>query len=122
MECSLIRLGFRSYFCFITTSVAHYRHDIVAAHSITKRDADILYMGIRKVHYNVMRFKDTMTSDEADALAGRAKSVSAQHYVLHDLKSFADKYVKAWDSKESNCQALCRNCHANITRRRRRYH
>jgi Archaeal phage integrase len=74
------------------------RHDIVAAHSITKRDADILYMGIRKVHYNVMRFKDTMTSDEADALAGRAKSVSAQHYVLHDLKSFADKYVKAWDN------------------------
>ena len=37
-------------------------------------------------------------TDEADALAGRAKSVSAQHYVLHDLKSFADKYVKAWDN------------------------
>ena len=37
-----------------------------------------------------------MTSDEADALAGRAKTVSAQHYVLHDLKSFADKYLKAW--------------------------
>src|SRR5438874_477284 len=45
------------------------RHDIVAAHSMTKRDADILYMGLRKIHYNVMRFRDTMTSDEADALA-----------------------------------------------------
>ena len=22
----------------------------------------------------------------------------AQHYVLHDLKSFADKYVKAWNN------------------------
>ena len=32
----------------------------------------------------------------ADALAGRAKTTSAQHYVLHDLKSFTDKYVKAW--------------------------
>jgi hypothetical protein len=64
------------------------RHDIVAAHSITKRDADILYMGPRKIHYNVMRFKDTMTSDEADALAGRAKTVAAQHYVLHDLRLF----------------------------------
>lgn len=74
------------------------RHDIVAAHSITKRDADILYMGLRKIHYNVMRFRDTMTSDEADALAGRAKTVSAQHYVLHDLRSFADKYVKAWNN------------------------
>ena len=25
------------------------RHDIVAAHSITKRDADILYLGLRKI-------------------------------------------------------------------------
>lgn len=41
------------------------RYDIVAAHSITKRDADILYMGLWKIHYNVMRFRDTMTSDEA---------------------------------------------------------
>ena len=74
------------------------RHDIVAAHSITKRDADILYMGLRKIHYNVMRFKDTMTADEADALAGRAKTVAAQHYVLHDLQLFADKYLRAWDT------------------------
>jgi hypothetical protein len=74
------------------------RHDIVAAHSITKRDADILYMGLRKIHYNVMRFKDTMTADEADALAGRAKTVAAQHYVLHDLQLFADKYVRAWNN------------------------
>jgi intergrase/recombinase len=27
------------------------RHDIVAARSITKREADILYMGLRKIHY-----------------------------------------------------------------------
>jgi hypothetical protein len=44
------------------------------------------------------RFKDTITADEADALAGRAKTVAAQHYVLHDLQLFADKYVKAWDN------------------------
>jgi integrase-like protein len=74
------------------------RHDIVAAHSITKRDADILYMGLRKIHYNVMRFNETMTADGAEALAGRAKTVSAQHYVLHDLRSFAYKYVKAWNN------------------------
>ena len=74
------------------------RSDIIAAHSITKRDVEILYVGLRKIHYNVMRFKDTINSDEADALAGRAKTTSAQHYVLHDLKSFSDKYVKAWDN------------------------
>jgi hypothetical protein len=46
------------------------RSDIMAAHSITKRDADILYVGLRKIHYNVMRHDVTMTADEADALAG----------------------------------------------------
>ena len=45
-----------------------------------------------------MRHDDTMSADEADALAGRAKTTSAQHYVLHDLKSFTDKYVKAWSN------------------------
>jgi hypothetical protein len=55
-------------------------------------------MGLRKIHYNVMRFQDTMTADETDALAGRAKTVAAQHYVLHDLQLFADKYVKAWNN------------------------
>jgi hypothetical protein len=34
-----------------------------------------------------------MMADEADALAGRAKTTSAQYYVLHDLKSFTDKYI-----------------------------
>ena len=43
-----------------------------------------------------MRFDDTMNADEADALAGRAKTTSAQHYVLHDLKAFTDKYIKSW--------------------------
>jgi hypothetical protein len=76
------------------------RSNIVAAHTIAKRDADILYVGLRKIHYNVMRFDDTMTSDEADALAGRAKTTSAQHYVLHDLKSFTDKYTKSWSNFE----------------------
>jgi intergrase/recombinase len=74
------------------------RSDIVAAHNITKRDAEILYMGLRKIHYNVMRFNDGMNADEADALAGRAKTVSAQHYILHDLKSFTDKYIKSWSN------------------------
>ena len=53
------------------------RSNIVAAHTIAKRDADILYVGLRKIHYNVMRFDNTMTADEADALAGRAKTTSA---------------------------------------------
>ncbi len=80
------------------TIIKFDRSDIMAAHNITKRDAEILYMGLRKIHYNVMRFNDGMNADEADALAGRAKTVSAQHYILHDLKSFTDKYIKSWSN------------------------
>jgi intergrase/recombinase len=86
------------------------RHDIVAAHSMTKRDADILYTSLRKIHYNVMRFKDTMTADEADALAGRAKTAAAQHYVLHDLQLFADKYVKAWNNVGLSISNINQHC------------
>ena len=79
------------------------RSNIVAAHTIAKRDADILYVGLRKIHYNVMRFNNTMTADEADALAGRAKTTSAQHYVLHDLLlSFSSSVKKMRDNLPGN--------------------
>ena len=32
----------------------------------------------------MMRFKDTLSLDEAEVLAGRFKSVSGRHYVLDD--------------------------------------
>jgi intergrase/recombinase len=64
--------------------------DIAATHKIMKRDVRIAYIAMRKIHYNVMRFRDTLSVDEAEVLAGRFKSVSARYYVLHD------KYTKAW--------------------------
>jgi hypothetical protein len=54
-----------------------YRPDIVVLHSITKREADILYMGLRKIHSNIIRFEDIVTADAAIALADRAKTGSA---------------------------------------------
>ena len=42
---------------------------------------------MRKIHYNVLRFKDALSVDEAEVLAGRFKSVSAKYYVLHDPES-----------------------------------
>ncbi len=42
-----------------------------------------------------MRYDDTMTADEDDALAGRAKTTSARG-VFKDVKSTAVKYTKAW--------------------------
>ncbi len=72
------------------------RYDIEAAHKIMKRDVGIPFIAMRKIHYNVMRFKETLAVDEAEVLAGRFKSVSGRHYVLHDPEKLTDKYVTAW--------------------------
>ena len=66
------------------------------AHKIMKRDVGIPFIALRKIHYNVMRFKETLAVDEAEVLAGRFKSVSGRHYVLHDPEKLTDKYVTAW--------------------------
>jgi hypothetical protein len=71
-------------------------HDIAATHKIMKRDVGIGYTIMRKIHYNVMRFRETMAVDEAEVLAGRYKSVSGRYYVLHDPEKFTDKYITAW--------------------------
>ncbi|MGH9964902.1 MAG: hypothetical protein ACRD5E_08770 [Nitrososphaeraceae archaeon] len=54
-----------------------------------------MYVGLIKIRYNIMRYDDTMTADEDDALAGRAKTTSARG-VFKDVKSTAVKYTKAW--------------------------
>ena len=70
--------------------------DIAATHKIMKRDVGIAYIAMRKIHYNVVRFRDALSVDEAEVLAGRFKSVSAKYYVLHDPEKFTNKYVTAW--------------------------
>jgi intergrase/recombinase len=73
-------------------------YDIAAAHKIMKRDVGIAYTTMRKIHYNVMRFRDTLALDEAEVLAGRYKSVSGRYYVLHDPQKLTDKYITAWSN------------------------
>ena len=51
------------------------------AHKLSKRIANIKFVELRKIHYNVM--SRVMDMNEADILAGRAKSVSARHYALY---------------------------------------
>ena len=72
--------------------------DIAATHKIMKRDVGIAYIAMRKIHYNVMRFRDTVSLYEAEVLAGRFKSVSARYYVLHDPEKLTNKYVTAWSN------------------------
>jgi intergrase/recombinase len=73
-------------------------NDIAAAHKIMKRDVGIAYIAMRKIHYNVMRFRDTLSVDEAEVLAGRFKSLSGRYYVLHGPEKLTHKYITAWNN------------------------
>jgi hypothetical protein len=44
------------------------------------------WIAMRKIRYNITRFRYTLLADEAEVLAGRFKSVSARYYVLYDLE------------------------------------
>jgi intergrase/recombinase len=71
------------------------KEEINSAHNIVKREVGIKFMDLRKLHYNVVR--NTMDPNEADVLAGRAKTVSAQHYALYQLDKMTESYVHAWE-------------------------
>jgi len=47
-------------------------HDIQAAHKISKREAGIAYVVLRKIHYNVMRFNNAFELDEAEVCIKRS--------------------------------------------------
>ena len=53
-----------------------------------------------------MRFKDTLSVDEAEVLAGRFSSVSGRHYVLHYPEKLAKKYANAWNNFGINISQL----------------
>ena len=80
--------------------------NIAATHKIMKRDIGIAYIAMRKIHYNVIRFKDSLSVDEAEVLAGRFTSVSGRHYVLHDPEKLAEKYKIAWNNFGININHL----------------
>ena len=80
-------------------------YDIQAAHKILKREADIAYIVLRKIHYNVLRFKNALELDEAEVLAGRFKSISARHYLSNDPEKLSSKYVSAWQNVGVNITA-----------------
>jgi hypothetical protein len=56
--------------------------DIDVAHKLAKKIAGVMFVELRKIHYNVM--SRVMDMNEADILAGRAKSVSARHYAIYE--------------------------------------
>src|SRR5215213_1620043 len=77
--------------------------DIDIAHKLTKKNANLMFVELRKLHYNIMR--RSMDINEADILAGRAKSVSAKHYAMYELDKLTKAYAQAWKKFEVNISA-----------------
>ena len=50
-------------------------------------------MDLRKFHYNIL-CRSEMGEVGAEVLAGRAKSVSAKHYLIHELDKMTGQYAK----------------------------
>jgi hypothetical protein len=50
-------------------------------------------MDLRKFHYNIL-CRSEMGETGAEVLAGRAKSISAKHYLIHELDKMSDQYAK----------------------------
>jgi intergrase/recombinase len=102
----------KCYFTILPTVIwerfrglSNFNHvDIDIAHKLTKKTANIMFVELRKIHYNVMR--RVMDINEADILAGRAKSVSAKHYAMYELDKMAEEYKEAWQRFGVNTDEL----------------
>jgi intergrase/recombinase len=68
---------------------AHDRIKETTAGSVT-------FMDLRKFHYNV-NVRSEMKESGAEVLAGRAKTVSARHYLLNELDLLVEQYRKVWE-------------------------
>jgi intergrase/recombinase len=68
------------------------------AHGLLKSmtDGKVSFMDLRKFHYNVLCRSDLRESG-AEVLEGRAKSVSAKHYLLHEMDKMVKQYQNAWE-------------------------
>jgi intergrase/recombinase len=65
------------------------------AHIIIKNQTEgkVTLMDLRKFHYNILCRSD-MGEVGAEVLAGRAKSISAKHYLIHELDKMSEQYSK----------------------------
>ena len=58
-------------------------------------NGETAFMDLRKFNYNV-NVRSEMKELGAEVLAGRAKTVSARHYLLNELDLLAEQYEKTW--------------------------
>lgn len=58
-------------------------------------NGEVALMDLRKFNYNI-NVRSEMKELGAEVLAGRAKTVSARHYLLNELDLLAEQYARAW--------------------------
>jgi intergrase/recombinase len=86
------------WFDFRALSNVEYEQRKVA-HGLLRSatDGKVSFMDLRKFHYNVLCRSDLKESG-AEVLEGRAKSVSAKHYLLHEIDKMVEQYHDAWET------------------------
>lgn len=67
------------------------------AHNMIKHgtDGETTFMDLRKYHYNI-NVRSGMREMGAEVLAGRAKTVSARHYLLNEIDLLTRHYSDVW--------------------------
>jgi intergrase/recombinase len=58
-------------------------------------NGQVAFKDLRKFYYNIL-CRSEMKESGAEVLAGRAKSVSAKHYLLHEIDRMTEQYRGAW--------------------------
>ena len=66
------------------------------AHMMIKNQTEgkATLMDLRKFHYNIL-CRSEMGEIGAEVLAGRAKSISAKHYLIYELDKMSQQYAKS---------------------------
>lgn len=66
------------------------------AHLMIKNQTQgkVTLMDLRKFHYNILCRSD-MGEIGAEVLAGRAKSISAKHYLIHELDKMSEQHIRS---------------------------
>lgn len=67
-----------------------------AVHTLLMSESDgkIMLMYLRKFHYNVL-CRSELKEQGAEVLQGRAKSISAKHYLIHELDKMVEQYANS---------------------------
>jgi intergrase/recombinase len=94
-----------SYFTIVPTKIWHEFRGLgkadyaqrKTAHSLIKNytDGKTSLMDLRKFHYNIL-CRSELKEQGAEILAGRAKTISAKHYLTYEIDKMTEQYARAW--------------------------